>query len=68
MPNEILQGRIEPQYNIDDYVKECKMKMQLIYKETKELIERIKESNKKNYDKNTNPIKLKFSQNCQTTI
>lgn len=60
MPHEILQGKPQPQYNLDDYVKECKLKMQIIHKETVQLIEKIKNTNKKEYDKNINPIKLKL--------
>lgn len=29
LPNEILQGKTDPQYNVDDYVKECKLKLKL---------------------------------------
>lgn len=60
LPNEILQGKSEPLYNVDDYVKECKLKMKIIYEETTKLIEKAKLTNKKAYDKNTNPIKLKI--------
>lgn len=60
MPNEILQGNVDPQYNVDDYVQECKLKMNIIYKETTELIDKVKASNKKAFDKKINPIKLKI--------
>lgn len=58
-PHEILQGGIEPLYNIDDYVKECKLKMQIIHDETIQLIQKVKQTNKTFYDKKLNPIKLK---------
>lgn len=35
-------------------------KMQIIFRETIELIEKVKKANKKSYDKNINPIKLKI--------
>lgn len=60
MPHEILQGKVQPQYNLDDYVKECKLRMKIIYDETVALIEKVKKSNKKTYDKKINPIKLKI--------
>lgn len=60
MPNEILEGKIQPQYNLDDYVKECKLKLQIIHRETIQLIEKVKKANKTKYDKNINPIKLKL--------
>lgn len=60
MPQEIIQQNIEKQYNIDDYVKECKLKIKIIHEETKQLIEKVKHANKKTYDKNMNPIRLKI--------
>lgn len=60
MPNEILQGRVEPQYNIDNYVMECSNRLKVVYKETEELINKAKIANKKMYDKNINPILLKL--------
>lgn len=60
MPHEIFNGKIEKLYNIDDYVKECKIKLQLVYSETQKLIEKSKQTNKKSYDKNINPINLKI--------
>lgn len=60
MPNEILQGNVEPLYNVDDYVKECKLKMKIIYEETVQLIQKVKQTNKIFYDKKLNPIKLKI--------
>lgn len=60
MPHEIFNGRIEPVYNIDDYVKETKFKLQLVHEETRKLIEKVKIETKKSYDKNINPIKLKI--------
>lgn len=60
MPHEIFQGRTQPLYNVDDYVQECKFKMKMIHEETTKLIDKVKIANKKSYDKNINPIKLKI--------
>lgn len=60
MPNEILNGKVEPLYNVDDYVKECKIKMQIVYEETKKFIDTLKLRNKKAYDKKLNPINVKI--------
>lgn len=60
MPHEILKNNVDPLYNVDDYVKECKFKLQQIHVETNQLIEKVKQRNKKTYDKNVNPIKLKI--------
>lgn len=60
MPNEILQGTIGPQYNVDDYIQECKLKLKIIHEETTKLIEKVKIANKKTHDKNVNPIRLKI--------
>lgn len=59
MPHEILNSNVEPLYNVDDYVKECKLKMQIIHAETVQLIQKVKQTNKNFYDKKLNPIKLK---------
>lgn len=42
------------------YVKECKLKIKIIYEETKQLIEKVNHANKKTYDKNINPIRLEI--------
>lgn len=59
MPHEILNSGVEPLYNVDDYVKESKLKMQIIHAETVQLIQKVKQTNKDFYDKKLNPIKLK---------
>lgn len=60
LPNEIFQKNIEPLYDVDDYVKESRIKMKLIHDETVQLIQKVKETNKKFYDKKLNPIKLQL--------
>lgn len=59
MPHEIFaNNQIEPVYNVDNYVKEIKHKLQIAHKETKGLIEKIKLRNKLNYDKNINRVEF----------
>lgn len=60
MPHEILQGRVEPQYNVDDYAKECLNRLKIVFEETEEIINKVKLANKNAYDKKMNPIILKL--------
>lgn len=60
IPHEILNGKVEPRYNIDDYVKEIENRLKLVYKETQELVNKAKIANKNFYDRKINPIKLKL--------
>lgn len=59
MPEHIFSGNVDPIYDIDNYVKETKAKLQVIHNETVELINKIKLRNKQNFDKKINPIDLK---------
>lgn len=56
--NEIFTGEIEPIYNIDDYVKELKYKLQLAHDQAIHFTKRNKEINKFYYDQKTNSIKI----------
>lgn len=60
MPHEIMTGNVDKLYNVDDYVKETKIKLQLVFNETVELINKMKERNKKLHDQNVNPIQVKI--------
>lgn len=60
LPNEILDGKINPIYNIDNYVHELRLRLQLAHKETKSIIEKLKLRNKEYYDKNINSVKFKI--------
>lgn len=63
VPNtlEILQkNQAEPCYNIDDYAKEVKYKMQVAYSLARKLLIQSKELNKKIYDKNLNNVQFKL--------
>lgn len=60
MPHEVLNGRVDPLYNLDNYVKETKLKLQTIYNETSKLIDKMKEKNKRHYDKKTNTTDYKI--------
>lgn len=56
MPHQILDGRIDPIYNTDNYVHELKLRLQTAHKEAGEIVNKIKLRNKKNYDRNVNKI------------
>lgn len=58
MPHDILNGQVDKNYNIDNYAKETKIRLQLIHRETVELINKMKERNKKYFDKNVKQLEL----------
>lgn len=56
--NDILTGNVDPIYNVENYVKESKFMMQQVYKDTVEILDKIKEQNKRNYDKTANLMNI----------
>lgn len=53
-------GGVEPVYNIDDYSKELKFKLQIANQQAKVFLDKSKLLNKKYYDKTQNKIELKI--------
>lgn len=66
MPKDIFRENIDVLYNVDDYVKECKIKLQTVYKQTTELIDKMKLRNKSQYDKNLNVSNFKIGDKVNT--
>lgn len=60
---EFLNDEIQPLYNVENYVKEIKYRLQTSHKRAKQFLDALKIRNKKNYDKNVNPINLSIGQN-----
>lgn len=60
MPYELFNGKISPVYNIDNYANELRFRLQKAHIETKRIIDKIKISSKKNYDKNLNPLNIRI--------
>lgn len=58
LPSELLSGNIEPIYNVDNYVKEAKYRLQMAHKQASEILLKLKLRNKKIYDKNCKPLDL----------
>lgn len=56
IPNEILSGKLDPVYNVDNVINELKYRLQRASLETKSIIDKIKKRNKLNYDKSINPL------------
>lgn len=54
-------GKIDPIYNIDDYSKELKFRLQTAHKRANELLQKTKQLIKQTYDKHSNPIKIKIN-------
>lgn len=59
IPTELNKTTIDPIYNVENYAKEIKYRMQKVNKTVKEMLTKAKAQQKKYYDKNTNPIELK---------
>lgn len=60
MPNDLLNGRIDPIYNVDNFVKEAKYRFQLINEDAKKLLLKSKQRNKVQYDKSAKPSNIKI--------
>lgn len=58
LPNIITNG-VEPIYNIDDYSKELKYKLQVAHGQAKAIIDQMKLKTKKCYHRNINEIHLR---------
>lgn len=54
---------IDPIYNVDNYSKEVKYRLQLAYDRVRKCIEKCKIKNKSLYDTNINPIKIEIGDN-----
>lgn len=52
--------RVEPLYNIDNYALECKYRLQIAHKEATNLINKMKLTNKKYYDRKLNTLEVKI--------
>lgn len=57
---DVLSGQIDPIYNIDSYAKELKYRLQTAHHMTVEIINKMKQRNKKYYDRDTNPLDIKM--------
>lgn len=59
LPHEILNGRVDPIYNVDDYVKEARYKLQKAHNHAKSIIDKIKLRSKTNYDRSCYELNVK---------
>lgn len=57
LPSDI-GGPIQPLYNVDDYAKELKYRLQVAHRDTKSIVEKLKIVNKKFHDTKVRPIKF----------
>lgn len=62
LPSDLLTGQVQPLYNHDSYEKEAKFRLQRAHKAAQEIINKVKETNKKYYDRNANPINVKIGE------
>lgn len=58
LPTDLFSNGVEPVYNVDNYIKEAKYRLQKAHEQAAQLLEKSKIRNKILYDKNTDPIKI----------
>lgn len=58
----MLQNNIDPIYNIDEYAKEAKYRLQLALSHARSLLEKAKIRNKSFYDRKTNPLNVQLGE------
>lgn len=61
IPEHILTGKTDPLYNIDNFSKEMKFRLQKTHTEIRNFLEKSKETNKTAYDTKTNSIQIKIN-------
>lgn len=61
LPHDLLNGQIQPIYNAENFAKEAKFRLQKAHESARALLQKFKEYNKKQYDKNSNPINLEIN-------
>lgn len=57
---EFSQCAIEPLYNVGDYSREVKYRLQVSHDRARKILDALKAKIKRNYDKNVNPIELEI--------
>lgn len=58
LPEELLSGRIDPIYNIENFVLEAKYRLQIANDQASKLLNKLKQRNKIIYDKNCKPLEI----------
>lgn len=61
LPANLLTDNVYPIYNVDNYVKEAKYRLQLAHKQASEILSKLKLRNKKIYDKNSRPLDISMN-------
>lgn len=56
-----MTEKIDPLYNVDNYAKEARYRLQKAHHEARKLLLKSKQSNKLYYDKNSNNIDIKIN-------
>lgn len=56
-----MQGKVDPIYNLENYVKTMKYMLQTAHKKASKIIEKIKLRNKAYFDRNAKPLKCKIN-------
>lgn len=59
LPTELLNGTIDPIYNIENYVKEAKYRLQTAHQKATKILEKLKIRNKTYYDRDAKPTSIK---------
>lgn len=68
LPFEWLDGRVDPLYNVDDFVSEAKYRLQRAHVDARQLIQKMKLRNKSYYDRNADPIDLNVGSKVKLVV
>lgn len=60
LPADLLT-KVEPIYNIENFAKEAKYRLQMAHNQASKILTKLKMRNKEYYDKNCNPISINIS-------
>lgn len=61
VPEIMLDQKVDPIYNIENYAKEAKYRLQLTNKLAREMLDRVKHNVKNQYDKKSKPLNLSIN-------
>lgn len=68
LPSEFMKGRVDPVYNLENYVKTMKYMLQTAHEKTSKLIEKMKLRNKAYFDRKAKPLECKINDSVVVEI
>lgn len=62
LPSDLCNGKVQPLYNVDNFVQEARFRLQKAHIAASELLNKMKQKNKVQYDKKSNPLELELNE------